>query len=141
MSMATTPVGAKPIQPAAVPPAHAHPEPAPLGGKLFTPGFLVLVALFGLGGVVMLYRFFVGLGPISNLTEGYSWGIWKPLNVVVATGIGAGGYGTALVVYVLNRGKYHPIVRPALGFSRSPSIPSGLQRASSQKRASSVRNR
>ncbi len=29
-------------------------------------------------------------------------------------GIGCGGYAIALVVYVLNKGHYHPLVRPAI---------------------------
>lgn len=86
----------------------------PLGGPIFTRAFLVLLA-FGLIGLGLIgIRFFFGLAPISNLSDGYPWGIWKPLNVVIATGIGAGGYAMALVVYVFNRGKYHELVRPAL---------------------------
>jgi Ni/Fe-hydrogenase subunit HybB-like protein len=86
----------------------------PLGGRILTRPFLVLLALGAIGCGLIGVRLFFGLAPISNLSDGYPWGIWKPLNVVIATGIGAGGYGMALIVYVLNRGKYHPLVRPAL---------------------------
>ena len=90
--------------------AHAR----PLGGKVLTRQFLLILTVGLLGGLLILYRFFVGLSAVTNLSDGYSWGIWKPLNVVIATGIGSGGYAMALTVYVLNRGKFHPLVRPAL---------------------------
>ena len=34
--------------------------------------------------------------------------------LVIATGFACGGYAIALVTYILNRGEYHPLVRPAL---------------------------
>jgi Ni/Fe-hydrogenase subunit HybB-like protein len=74
----------------------------------------VLVGLFGLAAVAMAYRFFVGLGPVSNMSDGFAWGIWEPVNVVVFTGIGAGALATGLLTYVLNRGEYHGLVRPAV---------------------------
>ena len=33
---------------------------------------------------------------------------------MVGTALGCGGYAVALLVYVLNRGRYHPLVRPAV---------------------------
>ena len=89
-------------------------EARPLGGRLLTPTFAALVFVFGLAGVLISYRLFMGVGSITALTDGYSWGIWKPINVVTFTGIGAGAYGVGLLTYVLNKGKYHPLVRPAV---------------------------
>jgi Ni/Fe-hydrogenase subunit HybB-like protein len=86
----------------------------PLGGRIFTPGFVVLLALAGVSGVLILVRVFGGVGSITAMTDGYPWGIWKPLNVVTFTGVAAGAYGIGLLCYVLNRGKYHPLVRPAV---------------------------
>ena len=62
----------------------------------------------------MVYRFVTGVGQVSNMTDGYTWGIWEPINVVVFTGIGAGAYGVGLLCYLLNKGKYHALVRPAV---------------------------
>ena len=107
--------GAEPLlHPVSAPAPHAHEEAAPLGGPLLTRAFWVMFALGSVGAGLMLYRFVYGLSTITNLSDTWPWGIWKPLNVVTATGIGAGGYGTALLCYVLNRGRYHPLVRPAL---------------------------
>ena len=86
----------------------------PLGGPIFTRTFLVLAAFTAVGFGLMAVRYLTGLSTITNLSDGYSWGIWKPLNVVIATSIGAGGYGMAILVYVLNKGRYHDLVRPAL---------------------------
>jgi Ni/Fe-hydrogenase subunit HybB-like protein len=92
--------------------AHAHPKA--VGGKLLDRTMLVLLGLFGIAAAVMVYRFLTGVGPVSNMTDGYTWGIWEPVNVVVFTGIGAGAYGVGLLCYLLNKGKYHGLVRPAV---------------------------
>lgn len=90
-----------------------HGEPVPLGGKVYTFFFWLLIA-FAAGATALVgWRLFHGVGSISNLTDFYTWGIWKPINVVAVTGIGAGAYGVGLLTYVLNKGKYHPLVRPA----------------------------
>ena len=92
----------------------AHEHPKPVGGKLFDRTMLILLAIFGVAALVMVYRFFTGVGPVSNMTDGFTWGIWEPVNVVCFTGIGAGAFGTGLLCYLLNRGKYHGLVRPAV---------------------------
>lgn len=90
--------------------AHAR----PVGGRIVTPLFLVALALAAVAGVLVVYRLFYGVGSITALTDRYSWGIWKPINVVTFTGIGAGAYAVGLLTYILNKGKYHPLVRPAV---------------------------
>ena len=92
--------------------AHAH--ATPVGGKLLTPGYLLLVGIALVGGVLGLYRFAVGLGATTAMSDGYPWGIWIAFDVVTGTAMGAGGYALALLIYVLNNGKYHPLIRGAL---------------------------
>jgi Ni/Fe-hydrogenase subunit HybB-like protein len=75
---------------------------------------IVLLALFAVAALVMAYRFVFGVGAVSNMTDGFTWGIWEPVNVVVFTGIGAGALGVGLLTYVLNQGEYHGLVRPAV---------------------------
>jgi Ni/Fe-hydrogenase subunit HybB-like protein len=41
-------------------------------------------------------------------------GLWIAFDVVTGTALACGGYAVALLVYVANRGHYHPLVRPAL---------------------------
>src|SRR5512137_2052125 len=91
-----------------------HDHPKAVGGKLLDKPMPVLLALFGVACAVMAYRFVTGVGPVSNMTDGFTWGIWEPVNVVVFTGIGAGAYGVGLLCYLLNNGRYHPLVRPAV---------------------------
>lgn len=95
--------------------AHHHTEKAEaVGGKLITPTTIALAALTLLGVVTVLWRFAVGLGPSTNLNDGYAMGLWIVMDVVTGTALACGGYAVALLVYVANRGKYHPLVRPAL---------------------------
>jgi Ni/Fe-hydrogenase subunit HybB-like protein len=91
---------------------HVHPKP--IGGDLLDRPMMILLGLFGVAVVVIGYRFFAGIGAVSNMNDGYTWGIWEPVNVVVFTGIGAGAYSVGLLCYLLNRGRYHPLVRPAV---------------------------
>jgi Ni/Fe-hydrogenase subunit HybB-like protein len=93
--------------------SHAH-APRPLGGSLFTPFTLLLGVLAGIAGVILLYRLFYGLGAVTNLNDGYPWGIWIAYDVVVGSAFACGGYAMALLVYIFNKGQYHPLVRPAL---------------------------
>jgi Ni/Fe-hydrogenase subunit HybB-like protein len=92
----------------------AHDHPKAIGGKMLDPLMKTLLVLFGIAAVVMVYRFLTGVGPVSNMTDGFTWGIWEPVNVVVFTGIGAGAYAVGLLCYLLNKGKYHGLVRPAV---------------------------
>ena len=85
-----------------------------VGGPILTPSYRVLLAIAALGGVMMLWRFAAGLAAVSNLNDGYPWGIWIAFDVVTGTALGCGGYAVALLVYILNKGQYHPLVRPAV---------------------------
>lgn len=91
-----------------------HAIERPLGGPVVTRGVLVLAALAAVAMAVVAVRLVAGLGPVSAMSDGYPWGIWKPLNVVTFTGVGAGALALALVTHVANRGRYHPLVRSAV---------------------------
>ncbi len=89
-------------------------ESKPLGGKIFTMPFLVFAALAAISGILLLKRFIFGLGSVTNISDGYPWGIWIAYDVVTGTAIACGGYAMALLVYIFNREEYHELVRPAL---------------------------
>lgn len=89
-------------------------EYKPVGGKVLTKPFLALAGVFGFALVLIAVRYLFGIGAVSNLNDGYPWGIWIAYDVVAGTAIACGGYAVALLVYVLNKGEYHPLVRPAL---------------------------
>lgn len=85
-----------------------------LGGRVLTVPAIILTMIVVIGAYFIARRFFFGMGDVSNLNGGYPWGIWVVFDVVIGTAIGCGGFAMALLVYILNRGRYHPLVRPAL---------------------------
>jgi Ni/Fe-hydrogenase subunit HybB-like protein len=87
---------------------------AAVGGPIMTRPFRILLGIFIIGMLTVAWRFWVGLGPASALSDGYPWGLWIALDVVTGTALACGGYAVALLVYVFNRGQYHPLVRPAV---------------------------
>jgi len=86
----------------------------PTGGKIFTKPFKILMIFAIIGIFFILKRFLFGLGSVSNLNDGYPWGLWIVYDVVTGTAIACGGYAMAMLVYIFNRGQYHPLVRSAL---------------------------
>jgi len=86
----------------------------PLGGRILTKPFLAFSALAAIALVILLARFVFGLGAVTHINNGYPWGIWIVIDVMIGTAFGCAGYAIALLVYVLNRGEYHPLVRPAM---------------------------
>lgn len=86
----------------------------PVGGPLLTKPFIVLGAIFALGMLLIIWRLLMGLGAATALNDGYPWGLWIAFDVVVGTALATGGYSIAILVYILNRGRYHPLVRSAL---------------------------
>jgi len=89
-------------------------EERPLGGRLFTPTFLFCLLFFIIALFLLAKRFMYGLGAVTNMSDGYPWGLWIAFDVVVGTAFGCGGYAIALLIYVFNKGEYHPLIRPAL---------------------------
>jgi len=85
-----------------------------LRGRVVTKPFLVLAALALIGVILMIYRYIAGLGAVTNLSDGYPWGLWITYDVLVGTALGCGGYATAILVYAFNRWEYHPLVRSAV---------------------------
>ncbi len=94
--------------------SHSPGAHAPVGGRLFTPVTFFLAALVVLALAVLAVRFVHGLGAVTNLNDGYPWGIWVVGDVVIGSAFACGGFAVAALVYVFNRGQYHPLIRPAL---------------------------
>lgn len=92
--------------------AHAH--AAPVGGNLMTPSMRLVVALFGVGAVMIAWRLVAGLGATTAMNDGYPFGLWIAFDVVTGTALACGGYAVAILVYILNKGQYSPLVRPAI---------------------------
>lgn len=86
----------------------------PVGGKILTRPFMTLAVVCAVGLAMLAWRFLVGLGAPTAMNDGYPWGIWIAFDVVVGTAIACGGYAMAIMVYILNKGQYHPMVRSAI---------------------------
>src|SRR5512143_909544 len=82
--------------------------------RLMTQPYRILLLLGAVAIALILWRLAVGLGRSTALSDGYPWGIWIAFDVVTGTALACGGYAMALLVYIFNRGQYHPLVRPAI---------------------------
>ncbi|HXQ20631.1 MAG TPA: Ni/Fe-hydrogenase cytochrome b subunit [Candidatus Acidoferrales bacterium] len=91
----------------------AYAQPAAVQGAIFTRPVRALTALAVIGIGLVVWRFVVGLGQSTALNDGYPWGLWIAFDVVTGTSLACGGYALVLLVYVMNRGQYHPLVRAA----------------------------
>ncbi len=80
-------------------------------GRLFTKSFFVLLALVLIGAVLIGLRFTKGLGAVSNMSDGFPWGIWLAYDVATGTAIACGGYTVAILVYIRHNMHYHPLIR------------------------------
>ena len=85
-----------------------------LGGKIFTKPFKIMMIFGAIGVFFILKRYLFGIGSVSNLNDGYPWGMWIVYDVVTGTAIACGGYSMAMLVYIFNKGQYHSLVRSAL---------------------------
>ena len=77
------------------------------GGKI-----VWLLAVFGI--VLVLYRYAVGLGGATNLSDGYPWGLWIGFDILAGIALAAGGFVMAGTVHLFGRHKYHALARPAI---------------------------
>jgi Ni/Fe-hydrogenase subunit HybB-like protein len=86
----------------------------PIGSLALTRPLKALAVVAAAGVVAILWRFATGLGASTALNDGYPWGIWIAFDVVTGTALACGGYAVALLVYIFNKGQYHPLIRPAI---------------------------
>jgi Ni/Fe-hydrogenase subunit HybB-like protein len=77
-------------------------------------GSFILFLLVVLAIVLAIYRFATGLGSVTNLNQGYPWGLWIGFDILAGIALAAGGFVIAAVVHIFGGEKYHPLVRPAI---------------------------
>jgi Ni/Fe-hydrogenase subunit HybB-like protein len=73
--------------------------------------FAVLMVA-GLYGTVV--RFLQGLGPSTNLSDQFPWGLWIGFDVLCGVMLAAGGFTLTAAVHIFNIKRLHPIVRPTI---------------------------
>jgi Ni/Fe-hydrogenase subunit HybB-like protein len=80
-------------------------------GKFVTPFNIISLPIMLLGFILIIIRFWKGLGSITNLTQEVPWGLWIGFDVVTGVAFAGGAYVLTFMVYILNMQKYHSIVR------------------------------
>ncbi len=91
-----------------------HDEYQRYDAKILTPSFIVLLALTLIGFTLIGVRFVKGIGAVTNMSDGYPWGIWITYDVATGTAIACGGYAMAILIYIRNHMRYHPMIRSAI---------------------------
>ena len=79
-----------------------------------TPARLVLIALTAAAIGIVLFRLVFGLQAVTNLTDEWPWGLWIGFDVLCGVALAGGGYGTALLIYILHNKQLKPIARATL---------------------------
>jgi Ni/Fe-hydrogenase subunit HybB-like protein len=75
---------------------------------------VVLLVLMVIGAYGTYIRFRYGLGPSTNLSDQFPWGIWVGFDVLCGVMLAAGGFTLTAAVHILNIKRLHPIVRPTI---------------------------
>jgi Ni/Fe-hydrogenase subunit HybB-like protein len=79
--------------------------------RLLTPFNIISIPIMILGLIIIVIRFWKGLGSVTNLTQDVPWGLWIGFDVVTGVAFAGGAYVLTFMVYILNMQKYHSIVR------------------------------
>jgi Ni/Fe-hydrogenase subunit HybB-like protein len=82
--------------------------------RLATRGMAVLAGLGGVGLVLIAWRFWAGLGAVTNLSDGYPWGFWIGMDVLAGIALAAGGFVMAGLIHLFGGHRFHPLARPAI---------------------------
>ncbi|MFH1119850.1 MAG: NrfD/PsrC family molybdoenzyme membrane anchor subunit [Bacteroidota bacterium] len=80
-------------------------------GRWLTPFNIVSIPIILLGLVLIVIRFWKGIGAITNLSQEIPWGLWIGFDVVTGVAFAGGAYVITFMVYILNMRQYHSIVR------------------------------
>lgn len=75
---------------------------------------LVFFFLMAAGVAATYVRFAKGLGPSTNLSDQFPWGIWIGFDVLCGVMLAAGGFTLTAAVHILNIKRLQPIVRPTI---------------------------
>ena len=86
-----------------------------------TPIRVLLLGLLAIAGAIVILRLILGLGgqipgagTITNLNDDWPWGLWIGFDVLCGVALAGGGYGTALIIYILHNDKLKSVARATL---------------------------
>ena len=81
--------------------------------KTLPRSFYPLLALTIVAVALAIYRLVVGLGPTTNLSDHYPWGLWIAVDYFLIPVAGA-AFTVSLISYFFGRERYHTVVRAAV---------------------------
>jgi Ni/Fe-hydrogenase subunit HybB-like protein len=79
-----------------------------------TPANFIAMVILAYAIPVMIYRLFFGLGPATNLSDNYPWGLWIGFDILVGIALAAPGLTIGTAVHLFGMKQYHHFVRPAI---------------------------
>ena len=74
----------------------------------------ILYLLLAVAVPLVAMRFTGGLGAVTNLSDGFPWGLWIGFDLLCGVGLAAGGFTLTAAVYIFNLKRFQPIVRPTM---------------------------
>jgi Ni/Fe-hydrogenase subunit HybB-like protein len=78
---------------------------------LLTTFNVISIPVILVGMVLIVLRFWKGLGAVTNLSQEFPWGLWVGFDVITGVAFAGGAYVVTFMVYILNMETYRPIVR------------------------------
>lgn len=79
-----------------------------------TPFNIIAGIIFIVGFIIVVVRFSLGLGAVTNLNQSYPWGLWIGFDVLCGVALAAGGYVIASAVYLFGLKDYRIVLRSAI---------------------------
>jgi formate dehydrogenase iron-sulfur subunit len=75
---------------------------------------IVLWLLAATGLTAIVYRFIFGIGSVSNLSDGYPWGLWVAVDIMAGVALASGGFVILGTVHLCGGNRFQSLVRPAV---------------------------
>lgn len=77
-------------------------------------GKTILYLLAVIGIVLIITRLVGGFSSITNLSDGYPWGLWIGIDIMAGIAMTTGGLIVATLVLVFGSKKFMPLLKPAI---------------------------
>lgn len=75
---------------------------------------LIAIGILALSFYSMAYRLIYGLGPATNLSDTYPWGLWISFDILAGIALAAPGLTVGTAVYLFGMKDYKHFAKPAI---------------------------
>jgi len=79
-----------------------------------TPFNIIAGIILIVGFIIVVFRFSLGLGAVTNLSQENPWGLWIGFDVLCGVALAAGGYVIASAVHLFGLKDYRIVLRSAV---------------------------